>query len=70
MIVYYNSYVLSEFLKQKETLGQVDQIQALQQISPIAWRHINFYGKYEFESHKNNVDFDKINEVLAGINLI
>jgi TnpA family transposase len=70
MIVYYNSRILSEFLKQKEALGQKDQILALQQISPIAWRHINLYGKYEFESNSNNTDFDKINEILAGINLV
>ena len=71
MIVYYNSYILSQFLLQKEELKQTEQIDALKKISPIAWRHINFYGKYNFIASKNgNIDLEKINRILASISLV
>ena len=71
MIVYYNSYILSQFLAQKEKLKQTEQIEALKQISPIAWRHINFYGIYYFTSSKNNnVNMEKIIELLATVTLV
>lgn len=71
MIVYYNSYILSQFLLQKDKKNQSEQIEALKQVSPIAWRHINFYGKYNFTPSGNyNLDLEKINELLASITLV
>ena len=53
MIVYYNSYILAQFLLEKSKKNQSEQIKALKQVSPIAWRHINFYGKYNFTPPKD-----------------
>ncbi len=71
MIVYYNSYILSKFLQHKNRKKQLKQIEALKQISPIAWRHINFYGKYSFDPSKNyESNLEKINQILAEVNLV
>nr|WP_238819324.1 hypothetical protein [Bacillus cereus] len=37
----------------------------LQYISPIAWQHINFYGRYEFSKSPTIVN---IEEILESIN--
>jgi hypothetical protein len=56
---------------QKDKKKQSEQIEALKQVSPIAWRHINFYGKYNFTPSKDyHLYLQKINEVLACITLI
>ena len=66
MIVYYNSYILSQFLLEKSKKNQSEQIEALKQVSPIAWRHINFYGKYNFTPSKDDhLYMEKINKILA-----
>ena len=71
MIVYFNSYILSEFLKQKQNKNQANEIEVLEQISPITWSHINFYGKYNFSSISNNTIFvEKLNCILSSIKLV
>jgi hypothetical protein len=47
-IIAYNTTLLSHLLADKERLGDVPGAAALQQISPVAWQHINLYGRYEF----------------------
>lgn len=37
----------------------------MKQISPVAWQHINFYGKYEFNIRQEPVDMDTIIQELA-----
>jgi hypothetical protein len=37
----------------------------LTQVSPIAWQHINFYGRYEFAKSPAPIDLDAIVEELA-----
>ncbi|WP_219621152.1 transposase [Bacillus sp. UMB0893] len=40
------------------------------QISPVAWQHINFYGRYEFDIQQESVDMDAIIQELAQLNVI
>jgi hypothetical protein len=37
----------------------------LAQVSPIAWQHINFYGRYEFSKGPTPINLDAIVEELA-----
>jgi TnpA family transposase len=64
IIVYYNSYLLSQLLLKKEKMGHLDEIEKLKQMTPISWAHINLYGKYVF--HQSN-DFQNINEIIAQL---
>jgi TnpA family transposase len=59
-ILYYNFSILSSLLKRKELSGETDEIIRLKQISPVAWQHINFLGRYEFEKPANPIDIDEI----------
>ncbi|PEF60478.1 Tn3 family transposase, partial [Bacillus cereus] len=62
-IVYYNASILSNLLIKSKDTGIVMTI--LQYISPIAWQHINFYGRYEFSKSPTVVN---IEEILESIN--
>jgi TnpA family transposase len=47
-IIYYNTMLLSNLLDYKEEAGDVEGAERLKQVSPVAWQHINFFGRYEF----------------------
>ena len=69
-IVYYNSDILSRFLIKKEKLGQIKQIQALKHISPLAWIHINLYGKYIFKDNPDGMSSYQLDNFLKGVSLV
>ncbi|MDQ3397437.1 MAG: transposase [Deinococcota bacterium] len=35
------------------------------QISPVAWQHVNFAGRYEFRKTPEHIDLDAMVEALA-----
>ena len=37
----------------------------MRQVSPVAWQHINFYGRYEFTTTPDLIDVDAMVEVLV-----
>lgn len=47
-IIFYNAFFLSQLMEMKERAGLHDEADAIKKISPIGWRHVNLYGKYEF----------------------
>lgn len=57
-IIYYNASILSNLLTKSQNNGIVLNI--LKNISPIAWQHINFYGRYEFSKSTTVVNLDAI----------
>jgi TnpA family transposase len=52
-IIYYNAYTLSLLLEQAKNKEERDFIS---QLSPIAWSHINFLGKYDFKRKPSPID--------------
>jgi TnpA family transposase len=47
-IIYYNASLLSNLLAFKEERGDVEGVALLARVSPVAWQHINWFGRYEF----------------------
>ena len=47
-VVYYNALILSEALAELELRGDLASAEVLKRVSPVAWQHINFYGRYLF----------------------
>ena len=39
----------------------------LKQISPVAWQHINFFGRYEFRKSPEAIDFEAIVRELSRV---
>lgn len=59
MTIAYNSIILNDLAKKYPNLKN-----SIRKISPIAWRHINFTGKYTFKKKKKLFSFDEIVEKL------
>ncbi len=59
-ILYYNASILSNVLAHRKHIGDVQGVEGLKQISPVAWQHINLYGRYEFRKFSDPIDLDDI----------
>ena len=66
-IIYYNATILSNLLSYKEGTGDVKGAALLKKISPVAWQHINFCGRYEFSKMPEVIDMDAIIHQLAQV---
>ncbi len=66
-ILYYNLTLLSELIKEKERNNQFEEIEIIKQISPTAWQHINFMGRYEFNKSTEKIN---VSEIVKELSLI
>ncbi|GAA5530783.1 Tn3 family transposase [Herpetosiphon gulosus] len=64
-ILFYNMTVLDRLLAQKEADGDTVSAAAIAEIAPIAWQHINFYGRYEFVTIPERIDLEALVATLA-----
>ena len=60
IIIYYNTWLLSQLLKKFEQEGNQEQVDFIKNVSPIAWRHINIYGTYNFLSSTGKLNLKAI----------
>jgi len=61
-IIFYNMTILSQLWARQEATQDMAHIA---HISPVAWQHINFYGRYEFTKASEPINMEKIVEALA-----
>jgi TnpA family transposase len=66
-IIYYNASILSNLLVYIKSNGDIHGANVLKQVSPIAWQHINFYGRYEFNKHVEFINMETIIHELAEL---
>lgn len=59
-ILYYNIAILSNAVKRKEEISATEDIITLKQISPMAWQHINFLGRYEFGKLDSLINIEEL----------
>ena len=64
-IIFYNTTILSRVLAHKEATGDTAGTALISQVSPVAWQHINFYGRYEFTRGPDPIDVDAMVEALT-----
>ena len=65
-VIYYNSLILSEALAELERRGEPGSADILKRVSPVAWQHINFYGRDQFDDDFMPMDFDRLREQLSS----
>lgn len=65
-ILYYNMLLLSEAMTCREQRGDMRGVEQLQTVSPVAWTHVNFYGRYSFSEEPAAVPLDDFVETMAG----
>ncbi|UIJ69361.1 transposase [Bacillus cereus] len=61
-IIYYNASILSTILTKSQNKGI--EMNILKYISPVAWQHINFYGRYEFSNSPTVINLETILESI------
>ena len=66
-VIYYNTKLLSDLLEYKETAGDVEGAERLKQVSPVAWQHINFFGRYEFRKGPEAINLREIVRELGQL---
>jgi hypothetical protein len=66
-IIFYNATLLSHLLEHTETTGDGEAAALLKQVSPVAWQHINFYGRYEFGKQPDAINLEEIVQELVRI---
>lgn len=59
-VIYYNTALLSKVYEQKRAIGDDAAISVLRGVSPVAWRHINLIGKFDFTTNTFIVDLDDL----------
>lgn len=61
-----NSTTISVFslLTAVEKAGKSEEAEVIKYISPIAWRHVNFLGRFEFQKQQNQFNIDEIISAL------
>jgi len=59
-IIFYNAFILSKLLEHMEAIESHEKASIIKKLSPVAWRHINLYGKYEFHSRDRSFNVSEI----------
>ena len=62
--------LLSQLAVHKERRGDAQGAAMLAQVSPIAWQHINFYGRYEFSKGPEAIHLEEIIQALDQVQLL
>ena len=60
--------ILSELLERANRRGDHEQADQIKRISPASWKHINFYGQYDFLNAASNIDLSAIVDWLEETN--
>lgn len=69
-IIYYNAMILSNLLDYRGRTRDVQGAALLKQVSPVAWQHLNFYGRYEFRKGPEVIDINEVVEELSKIQVV
>ena len=59
--------LLSQLAAYKERTGDVQGAALLARVSPVAWQHINFYGRYEFSQGPEAINLEEIIQELDQV---
>ena len=66
-VIYYNACILSQLLDHTESKGDCGLADRIKSISPVSWKHVNFYGEYTFRDTGDIVDLDQMVSRLAAL---
>lgn len=64
-VIYYNARLLSQVRDAKLAAGDRQGADLLTLVSPVAWQHLNFYGRYEFRKEPEAINMRELVQQLA-----
>jgi hypothetical protein len=59
-IIYYNTLLLSRVYEQKAAAGDLEAIDILKGISPVAWRNVHLIGNFDFTDGASVIDIEAL----------
>jgi len=62
---YFNSSLLTALVDAKQQRGDLEAVARLKTVSPVAWQHINFAGRYEFHTADETINPDDLIKNLS-----
>jgi hypothetical protein len=62
----YNALILSQALAELEGRDERLSARVLKHVSPVAWQHINFYGRYQLDADFTSIDFAWLRQQLSS----
>ena len=65
-IIFYNASILSCLYEYYERIGDKESCDLIKRLSPVAWQHINFVGRYEFYPKEKNIDLQQLIQDLLS----
>ncbi len=65
-IIYYNMVILSNLFTHSERQQDADRMAMLGLVSPVAWQHLIFHGRYEFYTAPEFIDMEAILQQLVN----
>lgn len=70
-IIYYNAFLLSKLYEHCKTHSLVAECKKIIRLSPVAWQHINFVGRYEFTKNDElpNID-NEIEHLIKNLDQV
>ena len=60
VIVYYNTLILSQIYQIQEKQGNLQALEFIKRLSPIAWRHIILDGYYQFRNIAGTINMEQM----------
>ena len=59
-IIFYNAHILSKFLILMEEKKEFELVEIIKKVSPVAWRHVNLSGRFQFNTKRIIPNIDNI----------
>src|SRR3954453_1903689 len=63
-IIFCNAFIQSALLTLAEQEGRQEEANFIKRISPIAWRHVNLRGRFEFQKQYAEINIAEIVKTL------
>jgi TnpA family transposase len=66
-VLYYNATMLNQWMEACDRRGESEKSAFIKHLSPVAWTHVNFQGRYEFLSSHESIDIDAwLDKLIVG----
>lgn len=65
-VLYYNASMLNRWMEKCDSKGENEKSMFIKHLSPVAWTHVNFQGRYEFLSAHETIDIDSWLEKIGA----
>ena len=68
-VIFYNACILSELLDYAERENNQELADRIKRISPVSWKHVNFYGEYTFQEIGIIIDLAQMIDRLIALEI-